>query len=39
MPSDVPAVRNARSGVNGKPRAVYSAATASRAEAIPGEGP
>ena len=39
MPSEVPAVRNARSGVNGKPRDVYSAATASRPEAMPGDGP
>ena len=39
MPSDVPAVMNTRSAETGNPRAVYSAATASRAAAMPADGP
>ena len=39
IPSDVPAVMKTRSGVTGKPRVVYSSATAARADAMPDEGP
>jgi hypothetical protein len=37
MPSDVPEVSMTRSGVTGMPRAMYSSATASRADWMPAD--